>query len=256
MQNRILSVSLVVLSFLLVGVVLLTRTNLLPKQGEGQTQIVKSHSKKEEVRFPSYTKTIKEQLGDMHVVNNPTSMLVLVNKNRKLPDFYAPPDLVIPKVRFSYEGDKEKMKMRKEAAKALQKLFQAADKDRIYLFAVSAYRSFERQSALHAMYKKKEGEAVAATYSAVPGTSEHQTGLAVDVTSQSVKFKLQPSFGNTKEGKWLAKHAHEYGFILRYPKDKTKITGYSYEPWHIRYVGNPHATYLYRNDLTLEEAMK
>ncbi|MBO9128098.1 M15 family metallopeptidase [Bacillus sp. 165] len=246
-----LSVSLVILSFLFVGIVLVTKTNILPKeQGE------RLHSKKEDVTFPSYTKTIQGKIGDRAVVNNPDSPLVLVNKKRQLPDFYAPPDLVIPKVRFSYEGDKEKMQMRKEAAAALQKLFQAADQEHIYLFGVSAYRSFDRQSALHTMYKEKEGAVVAVTYSATPGTSEHQTGLAIDVTSQAAKFKLDASFGETKEGIWLAKHAHEYGFVMRYPKDKTKITGYSYEPWHIRYVGNPYAIYLYHNNLTLEEATR
>ena len=87
----------------------------------------------------------------------------------------------------------------------------------------------------------------------MPGSSEHQTGLTIDVSAKSVGYRLDQSFGDTKEGKWLAKHCHEYGFIIRYPYGKEKITGYSYEPWHIRYVGISIAGYLYKNDLTLEE---
>ncbi|WP_028400027.1 M15 family metallopeptidase [Ectobacillus panaciterrae] len=208
-----------------------------------------------ETEFPSYASTIAKKDGSLVIVSNPDSLLVLVNKDRRLPDFYTPPDLVIPNVRFSYNGDKEKMQMRKEAAKELEKLFQAADREGVYLFAVSAFRSYERQKALHTMYQKQEGEAVTAVSSAIPGTSEHQTGLAVDVSAQSSRFQLETSFGKTKEGKWLVEHAHEYGFIIRYPEDKTAVTGYMYEPWHIRYVGNPHADYLFKRRLTLEEAM-
>jgi D-alanyl-D-alanine carboxypeptidase len=208
-----------------------------------------------ESEFPSYKSTIAKQDGSLAIVNNPDSLLVLVNKDRRLPDFYTPSDLVIPNVRFSYSRDKEKMKMRREAAEALEELFQAGDREGVYLFAVSAFRSYERQKALHTMYQKQEGKAVTAVSSAIPGTSEHQTGLAVDVSAQSSQFQLVTSFGQTKEGKWLKEHAYKYGFIIRYPEEKTAITGYMYEPWHIRYVGNPHARYLYERRLTLEEAM-
>ncbi|MFD3450215.1 D-alanyl-D-alanine carboxypeptidase family protein [Microbacteriaceae bacterium 4G12] len=212
-------------------------------------------NKKHNVVFPNYEATIQKKDGDTYVVNNPDSILVLVNKQRRLPDAYTPADLVIPKVRFAYTGDKEKMKMRKEAAGALEKLFAKAQQQNVNLFAVSAYRSYERQKALHTMYKQTEGEAVAVASSAVPGTSEHQTGLAIDVSSQSAQFQLEAVFGETKEGKWLMQHGHEYGFVIRYPKGKEKVTGYTYEPWHIRYVGIPYATYLYKHGLTLEEAM-
>jgi hypothetical protein len=90
-------------------------------------------------------------------------------------------------------------------------------------------------------------------YSATPGYSEHQTGLAIDVSAKSVNNRLDESFGDSVEGIWLATHAQEYGFIIRYPKDKSDITGYSYEPWHIRYVGKPLAKYIYENNLCLEE---
>ncbi len=143
--------------------------------------------------------------------------------------------------------------MRKEAAGALEEMFQQADKERVFLFAVSGFRSFDRQKALNTMYKKQDGEAKTAMSSAVPGTSEHQTGLAMDITSQSAKFQLETIFGETKEGQWLSENAHKFGFVIRYTKEKESITGYRFEPWHVRYVGNPQATYLYENQLTLEE---
>ena len=102
------------------------------------------------------------------------------------------------------------------------------------------------------MYKTRWRSKTAMS-SAVPGTSEHQTGLAMDITSQSAKFQLETIFGETKEGQWLSENAHKFGFVIRYTKEKESITGYRFEPWHVRYVGNPQATYLYENQLTLEE---
>lgn len=149
--------------------------------------------------FPKAKETIANMDGDIAVISNPSSMLVLVNKNRRLPDGYRPPDLVVPKVRYSSEGDQEKKKMRKEAALALEEMFQQANNERIFLFAVSGFRSFDRQKALNTMYKRQDGEAKTAMSSAVPGTSEHQTGLAMDITSQSAKFQLETVFGRRKK---------------------------------------------------------
>ncbi|MDG4656278.1 M15 family metallopeptidase [Ectobacillus antri] len=204
-----------------------------------------------EILFPDTQTTVTKE----GIVRNPESLLVLVNKQRRLPSSYVPPDLVIPNVRFSFNGDKEKMKLRKEAAKELAALFQAGEKQGIYLFVVSAYRSYDRQKSLYTMYQQKEGKEIAAASSAVAGTSEHQTGLAVDISAQSTRFLLDVSFATTKEGQWLQENAHKFGFIIRYPEHKEEITGYTYEPWHIRYVGEPHARYLYERRLTLEEVM-
>ena len=88
---------------------------------------------------------------------------------------------------------------------------------------------------------------------AYPGQSEHQTGLAMDVSCQSVGFTLEEDFGQTTEGIWLSENAHKFGFIIRYGKDTTNITGYSYEPWHIRYVGKDAAKEIYDLNITLEE---
>lgn len=191
--------------------------------------------------------------GDFQVVAKPDDFAVVVNKTNKLPDNYAPQDLVDPDVPFTFKEKLEKRKMRKEAAAALEKLFQAAKDAGLPLAGVSAYRSQQTQTALYNNYVQKEGEAKANVYSAKPGFSEHQTGLAIDVTGSNGKCAAQDCFGATKEAKWLADHAHEYGFIIRYPKGKESITGYQYEPWHLRYVGVDMAKDIVKQGLTLEE---
>ncbi|MDQ0494513.1 M15 family metallopeptidase [Paenibacillus brasilensis] len=196
--------------------------------------------------------TAKEEDGTA-VVTNAEADTVVVNKKRSLPIGYVPGDLVEPKVPFSFEGPHEKRQMRKEAADALEKLFAGAQKDGIELRAVSGYRSYKRQVSIFNNNVKTKGQAYATQVSAVPGTSEHQTGLAIDVSSPSVGNALEQAFGASKEGEWLAKHAPEYGFIIRYMKGKEDVTGYVYEPWHIRYVGEDIAEDVTKQGLTLEE---
>ena len=129
---------------------------------------------------------------------------------------------------------------------AFEKLKEAAAEDGCNIFLVSGFRSYSRQKQLYENYVARDGKAEADTYSARPGYSEHQSGLAIDVNS------VDQSFENTKEGKWLAEHCQEYGFIIRYPKGKESVTGYIYEPWHIRYVGSI-APDIAASGLTLEE---
>lgn len=135
-----------------------------------------------------------------------------------------------------------------EVSTAFQKMKNAATKDGITLSIISGYRSYSRQDTIYHNYVQRDGKSEADTYSARPGHSEHQSGLAFDLNS------LESSFANTKEGKWLNEHAYQYGFILRYPKGKTNETGYVYEPWHFRYVGEELAKKLYNdgNWITLE----
>ncbi|MED4603579.1 M15 family metallopeptidase, partial [Paenibacillus validus] len=189
----------------------------------------------------------------VQVVAKPAEIAVLVNKTSKLPEDYKPQDLVDPNVPFTFKEKLEKRKMRKEAAAALEKLFQAAKDAGLPLAGVSAYRSHETQTALYNNYVKQEGEVKANKYSAKPGHSEHETGLAIDVAGSNGKCPAQDCFGATQEAKWLAEHAHEYGFIIRYPKGKEAITGYQYEPWHLRYVGVDLAKDIVKQGLTLEE---
>ncbi|GED13681.1 hypothetical protein AMI01nite_16720 [Aneurinibacillus migulanus] len=198
-------------------------------------------------------KTVSIDGNGKVIVTNASSVTVLVNKKRNLPADYEPTDLVVPNVAFSFAGDSPKKQLRRSAARALEALFAQAKKDRIDLKAVSGYRSYSTQKAIFSRNAKKKGKEVANRTSAYPGQSEHQTGLAMDVSSASVSYGLEQRFGNTKEGKWLAKNAPAFGFIIRYPKDKESITGYSYEPWHIRYVGKDIAQAVANRGVTLEE---
>ncbi|MGN1118914.1 MAG: D-alanyl-D-alanine carboxypeptidase family protein [Oscillospiraceae bacterium] len=112
---------------------------------------------------------------------------------------------------------------------------------------VSGFRSYETQERVFNNWAARDGYEVARTYSALPGQSEHQSGLAIDITS------LEQSYGNLPEGQWLAANCWRYGFIIRYPKGKEHITGYIYEPWHVRYLGTSTAKLVYDSGLTLEE---
>ncbi|MEK4054024.1 M15 family metallopeptidase [Paenibacillus sp. FSL F4-0087] len=187
------------------------------------------------------------------VVTNSEAMTVIVNKQRSLPEGYEPDDLVEPNVPFSFDGPHEKRHMRKEAAEALEKLFAGAKADDIELRAVSGYRSYQRQVSIYNNNVKTKGKEYTDRVSSVPGHSEHQTGLAIDVSSPSVGNAIEEVFGTSKEGQWLAEHAAEYGFIIRYPQGEEAITGYVYEPWHIRYVGTDLAPDVVKSGLTLEE---
>lgn len=144
-------------------------------------------------------------------------------------------------------------KMRSDAAKALETMYEDAKKEGLTLAVNSAYRSYEEQQKIYDEYFRIYDEVTAASLVAVPGTSEHQLGLSVDLTSQSVIDGQYGVFGSTPEYQWVIKNAHKYGFILRYPSDKIDITGIANEPWHYRYVGVKLATKLYEEGLTLEE---
>lgn len=193
------------------------------------------------------------QHNSVQVVANPASIPVLINKLHKLPDGYIPGDLVYTTIPFVFAEKTEKRKMRSEAAVAIEKLFASANQQGISLSGVSAYRSHSTQTTLFNYYVKKDGYAKAISYSALPGTSEHETGLAIDVTGASGKCPAQDCFGNTKEANWLQAHSAKFGFIIRYPKGKESITGYKYEPWHLRYVGTSIAEEIMSQGITLEE---
>lgn len=189
----------------------------------------------------------------MKIVAKPDDIPVLINKQNKLPNSYSPIDLIYTNIPFLVSGRTERTKMRKEAAAAAEKLFAEARAQGIHLMGVSAYRSHSDQVSLFNYYAKRDGYEIARTYSAFPGTSEHETGLAIDVTGGNGQCPAQDCFGSTKEAKWLQDHAADNGFIIRYPKGKESITGYHFEPWHLRYVGNDIAKDIMDNGITLEE---
>ena len=192
--------------------------------------------KSEEVIKKPVDKIIAEGIFDEN------SLTVCVNKNRKISSDYEPEDLILPNVRAM--NSKSSLYMRKEAALALENLFNAAEEQGLYLYATSGYRSYSTQKSIYNPYSG---------YSAPPGASEHQLGLAMDVTLSEYGSKLYVKFGQSEEGIWLRENAHKYGFIIRYLEGKEDITGYNYEPWHIRYLGEDLAKELYETGITLEE---
>lgn len=198
-------------------------------------------------------KNAEQQDGSIQVVSDPDVIPVLVNKVNKLPNDYQPSDLIYPDIPFTFEQKAEKRQMRSEAGAAIEKLFSGAEQDGMQLLGVSAYRSHDAQTALFNYYVDRDGYEAASTFSAVPGTSEHETGLAIDVTGGNGECAAEDCFAGTLEADWLQDHAAEYGYIIRYPKGKDSITGYQYEPWHLRYVGKAIAKEIMSRGITLEE---
>lgn len=178
---------------------------------------------------------------------------ILVNKTHPLPEDYVPVDLVPVDIPFAYIGDDMRNYLREPAARALEEMFRDAVAAGLDLIGVSGFRSYERQRSIYEQNLAVKGEAHTALYSARPGQSEHQTGLAIDISTPSIGSGLTTDFESTPEGQWLRENAPNYGFILRYPAGSEDITGYAYEPWHFRYVGRELAQYLRKNNLTLEE---
>lgn len=161
------------------------------------------------------------------------SLQVLVNKQHPVPANWTAPDLVSAGV----AGNREGMLLRRPAAEALQELVAAARADGIDLILLSAHRTHNYQAGLYSNSIQRNGQAHADRYSARPGHSEHHTGLAADVGTVDGRCALQGCFGQTPEGRWVAQHAPEHGFVVRYPQGSEPITGYGAEPWHLRYLG-------------------
>lgn len=176
--------------------------------------------------------------------------LIIVNKYYSLNGEYAPDDLVNASLLYSW-GTLGSNKVRKVAYDAFLNMWNEAKNLGYYLMINSAYRSYEDQEIVYNNYKTSRGEKYADSIAARPGSSEHQTGLALDIFS-----KAHPNISNFKdseEANWLKENAHRFGFILRYPDGLEDITGYNYEAWHFRYVGIDAATYIYENNITFEE---
>lgn len=184
-----------------------------------------------------------------------SGFLILVNKEHQVDSNYKPDDLEGLKY-FAADRSEAGRYLRAEAASAFHELVEGALQEGHEIVVTTAYRSYGFQSTLYNNYVQNHGQQEADTFSAMPGKSEHQTGLAADVSSPSVGYSLTADYIDTAEGKWLSDNAHKFGFIIRFPKGKEDITGYMYEPWHIRYVGKTAAKYIYNNDITLEEFLQ
>ena len=179
-------------------------------------------------------------------------LFLLVNKEHPVDADYVPEDLE-PIRYYAEDRNANSRYMRAEAADHFHRLVEAAAQEGIDIVMTTAYRSYEFQEILWNYNVSQKGEEEANKTSARPGESEHQTGLAVDLSTSEIDYRNSYDFENTAAGKWVAENAHRFGFIIRFPQNKTDITGDSYEPWHLRYVGETAAADIYEQNLTLEE---
>lgn len=218
------------------------------QKNSNQTQNEQTNQNPEQPDTPAFDKT-------KYSLTNSNSIWVVVNKlNQLSPKDYIPADLTVPNVRLRLASSEQQMKFSKKAIPDLEAMMTAAKNDGIELVFGSGYRSYALQKQFYDSYVAKDGVAEADRYSARPGHSEHQTGLAVDFTRTDGKCHLEICFEETPEGKWLAANAYKFGFIMRYRADKEPVTGYQYEPWHFRYVGKELAEEMNKQNITtLEE---
>lgn len=191
--------------------------------------------------IPDALDTLKKDDGDL---------LVLVNKLHAVSKNYTPTDMVAIDGKYTTN---QGLEMKSEAYDAYLEMRKAARKDEIKFKICSAYRTYSTQEYLFNNYLGSMGEELRNIRSAYPGRSEHHTGYAIDITSKSMGWTLSQTFADYPEGEWINEHCSEYGFIIRYPKGKTDITGYDYEPWHLRYVGVDIAQEITEKGITLEE---
>lgn len=205
------------------------------QEKEIEDQLVEANEEEPEEEIT--TEEAIQYIENQELPEEPTYVdgILIANKRHPLPSTFAP-------------GES------KEARDAFEKMAAAASLEDFRLTAFSTYRSFDYQIELYDRYVERDGVEEADRYSARPGYSEHQTGLAFDIGEVGGEDHwASSSFGDTAAGKWLAEHAHLYGFIMRYPEGKEFITGYMHESWHFRYVGEEIAQDIYENDSTLEE---
>jgi len=188
----------------------------------------------------------------LYSTDDAASPWFVVNKQRTVPATYVPSNLRQPNVAVRSSGSSE-MLLREDAAIAVEKLVGGAKQAGINLMLVSGYRSYGLQQSVYRGNVSRQGQAEADKTSARPGHSEHQTGLAADLGTTSRLCELDTCFGQTPEGKWLAAHAYEYGFIIRYPDNMQSVVGYTYEPWHIRYVGPELAREIHETGQVMEQ---
>ena len=235
--------------------------------------------KKEDISLDSYNIDISPYLSYIDP-ENAKDLLILANKQNALGKNYTPSNLISLQSELNIPSKNASLQLNKNAAYALQAMIKAmiadgvagvylaedgAKKPTDSLFVTSAYRSYDYQETLYngyvsdfinQGYSEEEAMKKASETSARAGESEHQTGLCFDFITDSMNGNLDERFENTAAFKWLKNNAHLYGFILRYPEDKVSVTGYSYEPWHYRFVGREAAVEIYRSNMTLEEYLE
>ncbi|MHB8575012.1 MAG: M15 family metallopeptidase [Dehalococcoidia bacterium] len=225
-------------------------------------EIVPSASGSAAAGLPRGSVPVTQQSGAFAAVTpaplatcTPGDLLRLVDKDTEhaLPPDYVPPDLMLLKAADASPGAAATLKLRQPAEAALEKMLGDARAAGLFPLAQSTYRSYDDQARIYQEEVKNFGEAQADRESARPGHSEHQLGTTIDFTTKSLAYDLNESFAATPEGRWLAQHAAQYGFVLSYPQGKEAQSGYVYEPWHYRYIGAEAAQSLGQSGLTLRE---
>jgi len=209
------------------------------KTAEKSATQAETPAKTEKATAPTFDKT-------KHSTTDASSIWVIANKQHQLsPADYTPGDLV------TISG----ATISNQAATDFKAMLAAAGGESVTLTAVSGYRSYSTQNTLYDNYVANNGQTAADTFSARPGYSEHQTGLAIDFGNNAdPSCNFDDCYANMPDGKWLAAHAHEYGFILRYTSENQQITGYKNEPWHYRYIGRELSAEMKKQAInTLEE---
>lgn len=240
-MKRIITISLIIVSILCAVGFLILNKNKSPAKSPTPQETQQPQNTTQN----SFDKT-------KYSTSDPTSIWVVVNKKNGIPESFIP-ELVVPDVKLRLSPNEEQMQINKPTATAIKELFDGAEKEGVTLVFGSGYRSGVLQKQFYDSYKAKDGQKGADTYSARPGHSEHQTGFSADLDSVGNKCHLEICWEDTIEGKWIKDNAYKYGFIIRYPKGKQSITGYQYEPWHIRYVGKELSQELHKTNKTLEE---
>ncbi|MCH4888476.1 hypothetical protein EZV73_12865 [Acidaminobacter sp. JC074] len=199
--------------------------------------------------FDTLTKDAMEQVRKEKLAPGIGTPMVLLNKHYYLPASYVPDGL------REVDVDKNKyMELPDEVASIVEQMFKDAEADGIHIVLASAYRSYDYQEGIFSRRVASNGFEEAETVVAIPGESEHQTGLAIDITSAAMNYGLDQTFENDPAFDWMMENAYKYGFILRYLKGREEETGYIYEPWHYRYIGDVKASqYIMEKGLILEE---
>lgn len=233
----------------------LAASSELKRRDEARDQGHQSNAKSSAMTSPSrQSKQLAAFDKQLRSIDDPASLWVIVNKLRPLnPAAYAPA-IRTPAMLLRLNADAPEMRVSVIAIPDLERLNAASKSAGLTMKIASGYRSFGSQASVYDAEVRANGQAQADRQSARPGHSEHQTGLAIDLGPASGECLIAECFGELAEGKWLATNAHTYGFIIRYPPGKESVTGYLYEPWHLRYVGSELAAELHRlGSPTLEE---
>ena len=230
-----------------------SRQDIIKKDKENvvieSREVLLSNTEKESLESKIQESNYMEIQRLESILNN--QYFILVNRENRLSENYVPNNLIEIKSRFLNYAEDDNLES--TASEALNRMFNAAMEEGISLVGVSGYRSYDMQRRLYDTRMVREGEVQTRSYTAEAGASEHQTGLAIDILSDEYSV-LDEGFENTRAFKWLNENCYKYGFILRYLKGKEDITGYSYEPWHFRYIGNEEAAMEIMNrGLTFEE---